>query len=92
MKKKTEWCGDCTSKLGKNDRYCKHYGTARGKGKFYPYRNFTCIVYGPPVKIKKKIHYKCPQCGYKWTTISYVVATYCPKCSEELETTIEWLD
>ena len=80
-------CGNCHYYIGKKARYCSECGTERGKGKFEPYRNETCTVYGPPVKSK----YKCATCGNIWITsgLRGTVSRYCPECGNNAVNRIE---
>lgn len=71
-------CGCCHQSIGVNDNYCRYCGTKRGEGKFEPYFNVVCCVYGPPVQIK----YECELCGKSWmrTVWGGENANYCPQC------------
>ena len=71
-------CGNCHSRLRKNDKYCRYCGTMKGKGKFLPYRNEMYCVYGPPIK---EI-FRCTKCGYRWGAVGLGGdgSKYCPQC------------
>ncbi len=82
-------CGNCHKQLRTGEKYCKYCGTKRGEGAFLPYTNSTEVLYGAPIKIKKK----CKKCGNIWIEYEFGRETikYCPKCgdSQDKTTTME---
>lgn len=86
-------CGNCHAILEDGSEYCYVCGTKRGEGKFEPFFNEMCLVYGPPVTQIVT----CENCGYKFTIGSLGGKTikYCPKCGKDLlniEEKVFWYD
>lgn len=77
----TNRCGNCQEYMGKEDKYCKYCGTARGKGAFKPYYNQIHVVYGPPISAR----HKCKKCGHLWVenTLGGDEPSYCPNCGSK---------
>jgi RNA polymerase subunit RPABC4/transcription elongation factor Spt4 len=73
-------CGNCQSFMEESDKYCKYCGTAKGAGKFEPYKNTILVLYGPPITLK----YNCNQCNAKWNVTGVLLndeeVKYCPQC------------
>ena len=80
-------CGNCHEIMDENDKYCKRCGTKRGEGKFLPYQNTVCYLYGAPLKKK----YKCSSCGHIWivNAAGWKDSLYCPQCGKEQPTVIK---
>ena len=71
-------CGNCHEPLMDGDKYCRHCGTKRGKGKFKPYQNLMQCIYGPrPVERTRQ----CTKCKKIWKTMQMIDnENYCPYC------------
>lgn len=80
-------CGNCHSRMGDNDLYCRICGTKRGEGAFEPYANLIACVYGPPIKTV----FKCNACGHNWeiTVLGGDKSKFCPQCGKETVRAVE---
>lgn len=80
-------CGNCHSRIGDNDLYCRLCGTKRGEGTFEPYANLIACVYGPPIKTV----FKCNACGHSWeiTVLGGDKSKFCPQCGKETVRAVE---
>lgn len=81
-------CGNCHSKIGENEKYCRYCGTKHGEGYFSPeITNYYECVYGPPVRMK----YLCEDCKNSWYTIIMAGDNYeyCPRCGKKSTSILE---